>query len=188
MGTPIPVVCKNPKCGVVFITDGIVSIGSGGTFYFEECTTGPCPQCGGDGLIPSGHYTNSGSVIEFVPRSQSDVAILERALALVRDAISRDMSVSDFKKAAQEKTPELASLWKLMPSNQSEACGFLNLVLMAITVMLLAYQTFHTTPAPEIAVPKEITDAILASRPDSHAGSHKAPSKLFGKEKRPPKQ
>lgn len=65
---PLPAVC--PDCGAVFPSG--FGLGSAAHMVVEGCRSGPCPGCGGVGLVPDGAYT-----------------IVEQVLAYSRDA---DMS------------------------------------------------------------------------------------------------
>lgn len=67
----LPAVCTN--CGQAFPSG--FALGDTATAYMEDCASGPCPRCGGDGLVPNGAYT-----------------IVEQVLAYSRDA---DMSRED---------------------------------------------------------------------------------------------
>jgi hypothetical protein len=173
MTTPIPAVCTNKKCRRPFLVTNAFGIPSGGSTQIINCTVGPCPHCGGNGLIPSGTYSNVLSTVMFTPRSGADKRFLERALKLVREAVDTDMTPEAFQQAAQERSPELSALWSLMPKNQQDLYQFWMLVIAAIGAILLAYQTFRKSDPVQMAIPKEFVDAIQSSRPSGRDDSRR---------------
>jgi hypothetical protein len=112
------------------------------------------------GLIPSGTYRVVGQQVLFEANSDADRDLLERALNLVQEAARDNLPFESFQRLANERAPELSALWQLMPHNQQEACQFWLMVFAAITVFLLAYQTFHPTPT-QILLPEKIVDASI---------------------------
>lgn len=174
MKTFIPAICENPKCGEIFTSASIVPLNEGSSVYFEDTSIGPCPKCGGFGLVPNGLYTNASSAIKFTPQSADSRSAMERALLLVREAAKGGMTPEAFQKAAQERAPELSALWKLTPTTASEAHSFWMLVITTLYVILVAIQTFRSSNQ-QLAVPKEIIDAVQSAHRDSHDDNHIGP-------------
>lgn len=164
MGVPLLGVCKNASCGCAFICDSIISVAPGATAHLIATEIGPCPKCGGPGLLPSGRYELMGSRALFTPRSDADRAMLERAVGVVREAIAKDMGVDEFRRAAQRQSPELSALWNLLPESKSDAYQFWTIVLAALGLLLMAYQTFRDEPPQQLMLPPEIVDAIQSAR------------------------
>ncbi len=177
-GTPIPAICDNPQCGHVFFVTSFIGIGVGGSAHLEGNKIGPCPKCRGSATVPGGLYRNTGTQILVEPLSTADRAMLEKALALVKQAVAKQMPVAEFQKAAEEQVPGLSALWRLTPTNKNEAYAFLTLVIGAIGILLVAYQTLKPSEPIQVLLPPEIVDAILSSRHDSRADNRK--------EQRPP--
>ena len=66
MTIAIPAECENPDCGIVWASRGGFNVGSGGASTMLGCKVGPCPGCGGLGLIPDGVYECSNKLLQLM--------------------------------------------------------------------------------------------------------------------------
>jgi hypothetical protein len=172
----IPLVCENPECRAVFMRRHFMSTPVGTTVMLSNIRIGPCPKCGkGFGLAPSGEYLNAGDVTLFAPRSTKDREFLERALRFVQTAFETDQAIEQFQKEATATLPELSALWRLMPSNRTEAYQFWLMVIALLTVLLMAYSNTQKPAPMELMAPKNLIDAIQNARPDSPSEIRKPP-------------
>ncbi len=111
MATSIPVLCKNPDCGEVFLSDFAIATSPGASISFEGCVTGSCPKCGSVGMITSGTYLGVGlQTATFIPQSAADRYIFEKTLVLIRQALRSNTPSKDFEQTALEELPQLSAL------------------------------------------------------------------------------
>jgi hypothetical protein len=109
---PIPALCGG--CRRLFPTP--LMLGPGGSVAFENCAAGPCPFCGANGVIPSGMYTFTDSVVELVATNALQRAQLERLRTIFEDARQAAAAtpvaetVSGLERRIAEEVPEARPL------------------------------------------------------------------------------
>lgn len=186
MGSPVIAVCMNPACRTAFFTTSIYELADGVSAYLEKCTMAPCPACRGIGEIPSGLYQCVGAETIFVPRSDADRNLLERALGLVKEAVNADMPIDAFREVASQRVPELSALWKLMPTNRTEAYQFWLVILGLLAVLVATYAATKASPPQQLLVPPEILRAIESCRPNNPGDIHTGQPEELRRKSPPP--
>lgn len=129
-----------------------------------DCRCGPCPFCGGPGLVPSGMYRNIGAEILFTPISAEDRKMLESALDLIQRGMTAQISPQDFQAVSTQQVPELAELWKMTPAKLQDAYEFFAISKYVLMALLMAYQVTTNSRPSQIDAPANILDAIQNAR------------------------
>lgn len=88
MPTVVPAICK--KCDLAFIAP--VNIADG-EMTFVDCQAGPCPSCGGPGIIPDGTYGPLGGILFHA----NQMRMLTYALTNVHRMVSEGKSAKQIK-------------------------------------------------------------------------------------------
>lgn len=181
MTTHLPVVCQNPTCGILSFRTDLIDLGEGAWGTLEGDSTCPCPACGGVGLIPDGTYRVISSRTLFMPRSDIELDMFERALQLVKQAIARQQSAADFKKDAVAKVPELSNLWDLLPENKDQRLGFYSLVVAALSLFNDIRDDNKQPPPQQVMISQDVLDAIEKSRRHTPDDNRTEPPKSAGR-------
>jgi hypothetical protein len=155
----IPAFCD--KCGTVF--------GSG--FVFENCRNvslsgnkvGPCPACGGTGSIPDGVYEFTGNAIRLISGSLKTVQNLSKLSKLLVDAQKRNLTHEQVSNSIETQVPELHSFASVLPKTRNELYAFIAIILTAIGLMMVAYNTPQNDEISESDIQKLIDLSIEKS-------------------------
>jgi hypothetical protein len=144
-------VCENKACRTAFPANFGLGGNIGAHFDLQTHYSGPCPRCGGRGVVPAGEYVITDTAAAFTPKTDADLEVFERARALLRAALASDMTPEQFQKEAADKIPELASTWKKFPLTPE---GFLKVA----TFLLLLWNAFKPQSQTQM-MPKELMDS-----------------------------
>ena len=159
----IPAICNN--CQLIFPS----GFGGPGTINatFVGCGSGPCPKCGGVGIILDGVYHSVGETVSFISHNPDQ---LRRLAEVVRLAQRSQQTPAEIEKKFDEVAPGLG---KFLPKTPTELQGYLKLlgpVLLAIA-SLIAANKFDVTN-----VPAHIDKATQSIYDDSEPKAPKRPT------------
>lgn len=151
----VPAVCINHDCGFVFQSSlGIICSG-GATVGFKGCHAGPCPKCGSMGRIPDGRYDAIGASLFAYLENASDISIFKKSAEVLEKYLRAGESPNQIIDNIKKESPELQSLWDLIPKKREEAYIFIGLILTFLTLLATCYQAFKQEP-PSITIKQQI--------------------------------
>jgi hypothetical protein len=127
-----PAICNN--CGTIFPSR--FEIINSYDVSFSNCTSGPCPNCGGIGHIPDGVYNFIGNTIELLSGPNRTVSELQRLAMILSQAREEETPIEQVTRRIQEEVSELSSLKDLLPRTRSEFYAFLVIILTIINLIL----------------------------------------------------
>lgn len=102
---------------------------------FNNCGAGPCPKCGGDGIILDGVYNAFGEAIEAFIGQQS-FGQLKKLLGILESAKKGQLEYEEVVNNIKQTTPEFSKFTDYLPKTRCELYAFLVVVIMFITAML----------------------------------------------------
>lgn len=133
----IPVICNNPKCGLVFPSD--FSIENSSNITFRNSFSGKCPQCGSPGRISDGTYSALGDEFSALLFNQSDRAILDQLKTVVEKAI-KEKNFENTKSELAKISPNWRNVFNLLPKeNTGNAIAVYSFVLAMINTAVTMY-------------------------------------------------
>jgi hypothetical protein len=149
---PLPSICTNPKCGLIFPSP-INMEGSDNTFI--NVPYGICPKCGSVGRIPNGNYSGVGDKLFATLFDISDIAILKDYVAFISDKVNSGIAPNTIRDSVNHKYPELKSLSDLIPKTRAEAYAFIGILIALITLALTCSDKLKSKE-PTIEIKQEI--------------------------------
>jgi len=103
---------------------------------FSNCSSGPCPTCGGMGHIPDGVYNFIGNTIELLSGPSRTRLELERLAEILSRAREQRASLDQVSERIQKEIPEMSSLRELLPKTRSELYSFIAIIITVIGLIL----------------------------------------------------
>jgi hypothetical protein len=127
----IPAICNT--CGTIF--ESFVDVKSINN-TFTNCSSGPCPKCGGMGDIPNGVYSAvSETILEFTSGDISKLQ-LKKFLSILESAKDEKTETNELAKSIRTQTPELKKISDILPKTRQELYLFLTLIITIIYLFL----------------------------------------------------
>jgi hypothetical protein len=171
MAFPIPAICQNPFCGLVYFVTWLVDLTHPDSVVtIHGATVGPCPRCGGRASIVDGTYRLLSVGTGLI--KAADVAVLERAVAFLQRQQAGNQPIELLKQEAKAEVPELQTLWDLMPKKRTEAYTLMSLLVTVILFVLTQMRSPQKEAAKSVVIPSEIVNALSqiqrVSQPDTH--------------------
>lgn len=121
----VPVLCEN--CFSFFTVDNLVAAGT--TCSFINCAAGPCPKCGGMGIIPDGTYEFLNKSIKLLTGSDFSKEVLRKLEKILREAKEKSLSIEVLEGRIEKEIPQAKGFLKWLPKNKSEYYGFIGLLI-----------------------------------------------------------
>ena len=125
----IPAICMNTSCLTMF-SSGFAAENAR-NITFADCTSSPCPKCGGIGKIPDGTYSVIENVIFATINNTLDKALLNKIKTTIERELSRSKSPKNIKKKLTKAFPNQMMLWNNIPKEKRDAFWYLNFILLA---------------------------------------------------------
>ena len=149
----IPVICNNPKCGIIWFTSSFISVGAGSTATLTGNTVSPCPNCGGSGAVPDGEY--SPIKTNFFRGDQFDK--VSSALKRIRSSIVSGASAEDIREQIIEESQTSEYLKGFIPKNLKD----IQTLLIIIGMLITAYEYCSSSdPVDQLALPSDLADDL----------------------------
>jgi hypothetical protein len=150
----IPAFCDN--CGTVFnsglFCENAINV------TLSQNRSGPCPNCGGWGHVPSGLFNFIGGTIQILSAPERTIAEFTFLTQIIRNAKAKKQSSEEVAAQIRKDLPGLTELANLLPKNRGELYGFLAVVLAVITLLT---QSCQSTPNISIGVSQVVEQTIL---------------------------
>ncbi len=133
--------CENPNCGSIFEHAGMYGDFSNVHIIMKNTRIGPCPNCGGKGLIPDGVYEYANHFIEFIKGPINSVMLLRQLETLIMDAKESNKSKEEILDEVDSSIPEASEFVRNIPDiailNQ-----WIMLVIAILTFLILIQTTY----------------------------------------------
>jgi hypothetical protein len=133
--------CENPSCGSVFEHAGIIGGSGNVTINMTNTRIGPCPNCGGVGLVPDGVYEYANHFIEFIKGPIKSVMLLKQLEELFMGARESNQSKEEILQEIDNSIPEASEFINNIPDiatfNQ-----WITLVISILTFAILLHATY----------------------------------------------
>lgn len=133
----IPAFCNT--CGGIF-PSGFAAENSTG-ISFSNCSSGPCPVCGGMGHIPDGVYNFIGNTIQLLSGPRRTVDELERLANILRSSRENGSTLDEIKEKVQREVPELTSISDVLPRTRQDLYQFISIIISIITLIITLSQS-----------------------------------------------
>lgn len=130
----VPVICNN--CGKIFGA-GFSSVNIENT-QFGNTKVGPCPVCGGTGLISEGIYSFVGEAVNIVATSARSVKEIQELISRLNNVVDRELEPDEFREALLNEVPELQKVRDILPRTRSELYAFSAILLTAMGMLATA--------------------------------------------------
>lgn len=127
----VPVLCEN--CFSFFTVDNLVTAGT--TCSFLNCAAGPCPNCGGMGMIPDGTYEFLNKSIKLLTGSDFSKEVLKKLEKILREAREKSLSIEILEERIEKEIPQAKGFLKWLPNNKSEYYGFIGLLIGLVGII-----------------------------------------------------
>lgn len=145
--TQAPAICLNPLCNTIFPSGfGISGEGQISTY---DCTSGPCPRCGGMGKIPDGSHSLLNGRLLTILENVNDIHLIKKVSLEIKRELSRKKSPKSIKKKLNKKYPPFKRVWELIPETKQDAYAVINIIL-GITMAVTAIGSCSKTDEPTI--------------------------------------
>jgi hypothetical protein len=177
VGAPIPALCEN--CGRLFVAPYLFGVSEGDevNVTLENVGVGPCPHCGGTGIIPSGSYRLTSNTARYLGALPADdLRKLRNLLVHAQQAGSDAARLAD---AIAEEVPAAAPLaQELGEQTRASFQIWLPILIAMISVMLQFYSTVRSEQQPTLTE-QQIEQAM--EQAIKNAGQPQAPSPSVGR-------
>lgn len=192
---PIPAVCE--RCGALFLANNLIGVQAGGvaTVSFVNSRVGPCPSCGGTGLIPDGLYEVTNTLV----RRLSDVRVddLVRLRDILRESQQKPRVAPDeVVDQIEQAVPAVSGLRALLSQGGTPLATWITLLLMIVTMLLdrceaddekEALSEDQVEQIVQDALERAATTTTTSRRPvNASSTSQQSPSTKVGRNERCP--
>ena len=133
--------CENPSCGAIFPAPNIIGGEGTATILMKDNRYGPCPHCGGFGLIPDGVYRYANHVVEFLRGPQESLAALRKVQQLLASFRGQTLSRDEVLNQVRDVAPRVASAMENAPSIAVTQQWFQ--ILIAFVTLAILIQTTY---------------------------------------------
>lgn len=133
----------------------------------QNCLGGPCPKCGGTGVILDGIYTNVKEAANQLITTNSDQ--LKKLYDIFSDAIKQKHSQEHISTSIDQHVPELKSLNQCLPKNNMQLYAFLTFIAYVIFELIGVYNSSKSITKEDMAeiVSKAIRDSAKEVKTDN---------------------
>ena len=133
--------CENPNCGAVF--EQARAFGGSGsvTLTMTNTRVGPCPNCGGFGLVPDGVYEYANNLIEFIKGPIKSVMLLKQLEEFFTGIKESHKSKEEILQEIDNSIPEASEFIRNIP-DISTLNQWITLVISVLTFAILIHVTF----------------------------------------------
>jgi hypothetical protein len=178
----VPAICES--CGVVWGAENLIG-GDATGIQFVNSRVGPCPNCGGMGLIPDGVYDIRDDTLQVVASANVPPETLRGLVGALESLRRGEASPEEVIEKAEAEAPELAPIIRRVLELDPK---FWASILIAILLWYLPSPTSQGPTADEIATElrADNTPGLVAPPPSGQAKSsakRKRPTKAHGKAK-----
>lgn len=130
----VPAICE--VCETIFPSGFNVS---GQNITLVGNRSGPCPKCGGMGVVPDMTLSSVGDALEVLWTTKESLELLKKIEKIFQTARGEKTSRDDLVKVIEKEAPELSNLIDILPKTRPELYAFLGIILLAVG-------TFRCTP------------------------------------------
>lgn len=123
----VPAICED--CETIFPSGFNVS---GQNITLVGNRSGPCPTCGGIGVVPDMTLSSVGNAFEVLWTTKDSLELLTRIEEIFQTARKEEVSRDELAKVIEEEVPELNHLIDILPKTRTELYAFLAVILLAI--------------------------------------------------------
>lgn len=169
----LPAVCDN--CGSFFPSS--IQLENSRHIAFSNCTSGPCPRCGGMGHIPDGVYNFIGDTIELLSGPGRTVSELERLADILNRARQQDASPEQVAEAIEIETPGLSLLKDILPKSRDDLYKFIQILLMTISILLPLMKKAEPPKVEVNVVINQVVDSIYQQPAPNPTAAPRPPSR-----------
>jgi hypothetical protein len=159
-GIPFPAFCTNPSCGAFFLATSIVGVpeGSRQVVHATRMGVGPCPSCGGRGIVPDGEY----SLLESRIRDPLAASRVSDLIQVLRRHVQSPTTVTDL---MNDLSDAGVSPTKWTPKNLDEALKFVTALMLVLNFLYAIYKDQKpSSPTPGLSSDaREVIELLLDS-------------------------
>jgi len=130
----IPAICLTPNCNTLFPSG--VELQNARDISFQNCTSGPCPKCGGTGKIPDGSYEAFENNLFAFLSKENDVLLFRKITETIQRDIRRNVSPKNIKKKLKKQFPKHKNTWNLIPETKIDAYAVIQIILAIISTII----------------------------------------------------
>ncbi|EKD67047.1 MAG: hypothetical protein ACD_48C00622G0004 [uncultured bacterium] len=130
----VPAICLTPNCNTLFPSG--VELQNARNISFHNCTSGPCPKCGGDGKIPDGSYDAFENKLFAFLFQENDLNLFRKITETVQRDLNRNISPKNIKKKLNKQFPKHKNTWSLIPESKLDAYAVIQIILAVISTAI----------------------------------------------------
>ncbi|MGH2064787.1 hypothetical protein ACRCJ1_00110 [Aerococcus sp. L_4] len=139
----LPAICEN--CGRVFPSSFSAN---NSTMFMEGCKSGPCPFCGGIGLVPNGMYAVVDEMIKFVINENYTIKEMKDIKELFQVALRDNLTFEEIEEKAEKQNIEIGSI---LPKNREELRGDIKWFITILISILGLWNVFSPEENEELS-------------------------------------
>lgn len=133
--------CENPRCGAVFSTANIIGGPGSARISFTNTRVGPCPACGGFGVIPDGVYQYSNNAIRLLAGPKLSVERLRAVEEILRRARQQNLNKTQVIDEIKRASPDAAAALQTVP-DQNNWLQWLAIVIALVSLVIQIHSTY----------------------------------------------
>ena len=139
--------CENPNCGAVFQFNRFIGGTGKANIEFINSRVGPCPACGGMGLIPDGTYEYANGILSILTSSDISITDLQKVEKILRTARqSKSKNSEEIIEKVKEASPPVANAFDSVPK-QSNILQWITILIALVALAIQIHSTyFKETP------------------------------------------
>lgn len=132
----LPAICNS--CGTIF-NSGFLA--NGGTISINNCTSGPCPSCGGIGNIPNGVYNIVNNTIKILKNKDYTKAELINFTDVLKKVKEEQVTLEEAESEIKDNLSGLSSILNLLPKNREETRDDIKFLLGFLIAIITLFAT-----------------------------------------------
>ncbi|MFA6921469.1 MAG: hypothetical protein WC216_06465 [Gallionella sp.] len=169
----VPAICSD--CGAIFgagLSSAIIK-----NTQFGGTKVGPCPECGGTGIIPDGIYSFVGDVVEVIATSVQGAKDIREIILRLSNIASRNLEPDQFRDAISKEVPELKKFSDIMPRTRTELYAFVAILLTALGMLAGTgvWLGSQTETIDKTKIEQIVDDAIAERLRENHRSTDNSP-------------
>lgn len=141
--------CENQSCGAIFPAPNLIGGEGTATIQMTDTRYGPCPSCGGYGLIPDGVYRYANNVVEFLRGPQESLAALQKVQKLLASIRGQGLTRDEILSQVRDVSPRVASAMEITPSIAITQ-QWIQIVIALVTLAILIQTTYFKKSDQEL--------------------------------------